>query len=173
MAYNITSIIEDVVAKTNQKLGLTDPKLMIKFEEGSLTEINNIITAEGRGDGSLPLIWIVTGYDETTSDNFAFDYSADLQIFFVDQTEKPKEATKSKNINKGQIDTMLSKVDTFLYCLAWSKYINKVEGVYPFDLIKTKLPYFGRLDGQKNRFNKECEAIELQINNLRVNISNC
>jgi hypothetical protein len=173
MAYNITSIIESVVAATNQRLGLTDPKLMIKFEEGSLTEINNIISAEVRGGGTFPLIWLVTGYTEKTSDNFTFDYSSDLQIFFVDQTEKPKQSTKSKNINKGQIDTMLSKVDTFLYCLAWSKYVNNVEGTYPFDLTKTKLPYFGRLDGQKNKFNKECEAIELSINDLRVNISSC
>lgn len=170
--YSVVNILTEIVAKTNQKLGLTYPKLMIKFEEGTVTEIRNIADNESRGDGSYPLIWLVTGYAQDYDTDFRCNYSTNIQLFYVEQAKTPTE--KSKNINTAQIESdMFPVVETFLKLLSVNKYVNNREGQYAFDVNFTEHPYFGRLDGQKNRFNQECVAIEIEIKDLEVNYEKC
>lgn len=167
MEYKIEDIIQDVVFKTNIKLNLN-----FGFYSGKLIEINEIINEVTRGENGsslFPFVWLVQNIEQNFPVNFEdslnYDYDVDLNIFFVIDADKDaKSAEAFKNNIAPRLDAF---VENFIIQLQNSKYIRKSET--PFDYKKTNLAKVGSEVNNKNKLNKQSDAIFLSITNLQVN----
>lgn len=167
MEYKTEDIIQDVVSKTNTKLGLD-----FGFYNGKLIEINEIINEVTRGENGstlFPFVWLVQNiernYPTNLEDKLSYDYDTDLSIFFVIDADP---SAKSNEAFKNNIAPRLDNfVENFIIQLQKSKYIRRSEEMFGYK--KTNLAKVGSEANNKNKFNKQSDAIFLSITDLQVN----
>ena len=167
MAYRIEDIISDVVTKTNTKLNLS-----FDFLTGKLIEVNEIINEITRGETGadlFPLCWLVQNiklkHPSELESKLAYDYEVDLSIFFI------TDADQNAKSNEAFINNIHPKLtpfcEKFIELIQKSRYIFTNED--PLNYETTNLAKVGSDENNKNKFNKQCDAILLSINNLKIN----